>query len=131
MRRPDHSIRYAGETMNIKRIPRRALIYALRHAIRPMEYVHTRSYMRVYPPFLKWVGHNLIGPPAFISPTASLDRTDPSLITLGKGIVISTDVHILTHDFSVACVDKARGISATGPVKAADREPGDLVRRKK
>lgn len=116
--------------MNIKRMPRRALIFVLRHLIGTLEFFHPRLYMSTYTWYLKWVGHNLTGRPVFISRGAVFDRTDPSIITLGKDVVISTGVHILTHDFSVACIDKALGISYTGPGRDGERNRRPVHRNK-
>jgi acetyltransferase-like isoleucine patch superfamily enzyme len=117
--------------VKISPVPRRALIFALRHLIGTMEYVSPRWYTRTYAWFLKWVGHTVTGMPAFISRGAVFDRTDPSLITFGNGVAISTGVHILTHDFSVACIDKALGNSYARPGDDVEPGPASPVQRRK
>lgn len=63
--------------------------------------------MKLYVVFLRYLGYNMAGAPQYISARARIDGTDPSLITIGNDVVISSDVRILTHDFSVARVDRA------------------------
>jgi acetyltransferase-like isoleucine patch superfamily enzyme len=65
--------------------------------------------MKLYIRFLKWAGFGLTGVPRYISARARMDGTDPSLIVIGDNVVISSDVRILTHDFSVARIDHALG----------------------
>ena len=64
-------------------------------------------YMKVYVRFLRHLGYNLVGTPRYISGTARIDGTDPCLIAIGDQAVISSDVRILVHDFSVARIDRA------------------------
>jgi len=97
--------------MTFRSIPRRAAIYILHWIITRVGYLDHRLYMKLYIPFLKRLGYNLTGTPRYISNRILIDGTDPSLITIGDDIVISSHVRVLTHDFSVALVDKARGIS--------------------
>ena len=93
--------------MNFRSFPRRVLIGLIRWAITRVGYIDHRWYMAIYVPFLKWLGYNLTGTPKYISGKARIDGTDPRLITLGQDVVISSDVRILTHDFSVARIDAA------------------------
>ena len=58
--------------------------------------------MRAYNWYLRRLGVRLEGDARYVSPRARLDGTDYSLISLGEECVISSDVRILTHDFSVA-----------------------------
>ena len=67
--------------------------------------------MKLYILFLKRLGYNLTGTPRYISNRTLIDGTDPSLITIGDDVVISSHVRVLTHDFSLARVDKALGMS--------------------
>ena len=68
-----------------------------------------RWYMKLYVLFLRRLGYNLTGTPRYISGKTRIDGTDPSLIQIGDEVVISSDVRILTHDFSVARIDRALG----------------------
>jgi acetyltransferase-like isoleucine patch superfamily enzyme len=91
-----------------KTFPRRAAIYLVRWLITRISYVDHRWYMTLYVAFLRRIGYNLTGTPRYISGRTRIDGTDPSLITIGQGVVISSDVRILTHDYSVALVDRAQ-----------------------
>jgi acetyltransferase-like isoleucine patch superfamily enzyme len=97
--------------MSFRSIPRRAAIYIVLWFITRVGYLDHRWYMRLYIPFLKRLGYNLTGTPRYISNRTRIDGTDPSLITIGDDVVISSNVRVLTHDFSVTLVDKARGIT--------------------
>jgi acetyltransferase-like isoleucine patch superfamily enzyme len=77
--------------------------------------------MKLYVIFLRGLGYNLAGTPRYISGKARIDGTDPSLVTIGDDVVISSDVRILTHDFSVARIDRALGV-LRGEVVRADEE---------
>ncbi len=96
--------------MNFRSFPRRATVYIVRWVITRIGYVDHGWYMRLYIPFLKRLGYNLTGTPKYISPRGTrIDGTDPELITIGRDVVISSNVRILTHDFSVARIDQALG----------------------
>ena len=95
--------------MTFRSFPQRAAIYIVRWVITRIGYVDHRWYMRLYIPFLKRLGYNMTGTPRYISPRTRIDGTDPGLITIGDDVVISSNVRILTHDFSVARIDKALG----------------------
>jgi acetyltransferase-like isoleucine patch superfamily enzyme len=97
--------------MTFRSIPRRAAIYIARWVITRVGYLDHGWYMKLYVPFLKRLGYNLTGVPKYISNRTHMDGTDPSLITIGDDVVISSNVQILTHDFSVALIDKALGIT--------------------
>lgn len=93
--------------MNFKSFPRRISIGLIRWVITRVWYVDHRWYMKLYIMFLRRLGYNLTGTPRYISGKTRIDGTDPSLIAIGDDVVISSDVRILTHDFSVARIDKA------------------------
>jgi acetyltransferase-like isoleucine patch superfamily enzyme len=93
--------------VNFKSFPRRAAIYFVRWLITRIAFVDHRWYMKLYVVFLRRLGYNLTGTPRYISGKVRIDGTDPSLITIGDDVVISSDVRILTHDFSVARIDRA------------------------
>ena len=52
--------------------------------------------------YLQFIGINLKGMPQYISNDVFLDEVDYSLITLNKNIVISREVTILVHDYSIS-----------------------------
>lgn len=93
--------------MTFRSIPRRAAIFIVRWMITRVGYLDHRWYMKLYILFLVRIGYNLTGTPRYISPRTLIDGTDPSLITIGDDVVISSNVRVLTHDFSTARVDKA------------------------
>lgn len=95
--------------MNFRSFPRRASIYFVRWLITRVSYIDHRWYMKLYVAFLRRLGYNLTGTPRYISSRTRIDGTNPSLITIGDDVVISSDVRILTHDFSVARIDRALG----------------------
>jgi acetyltransferase-like isoleucine patch superfamily enzyme len=102
--------------MTFRSIPRRAAIFIIRWMITRVGFLDHRWYMKLYILFLKRIGYNLNGTPRYISPRTLIDGTDPSLITIGDDVVISSNVRVLTHDYSVARVDKALAIRQGDPV---------------
>ena len=76
--------------------------------------------MKLYIIFLRQLGYNLVGKPRYISGKTRIDGTDPSLITIGDDVVISSDVRILTHDFSVARIDRAMSDLRGGVIDTAE-----------
>ncbi|MEG1303346.1 MAG: hypothetical protein RSD03_07230 [Lachnospiraceae bacterium] len=66
-------------------------------------------YSRYTYKYLKFLGINFTGVPNFIAGDVDFDSSNYSLITIGKGTVISKGVMLLTHDFSIA-----RGLQAAG-----------------
>lgn len=79
----------------------RGIRVLLRTVIKLVSFIDHRVYMRLYNAYLRRVGVRLTGQARYISSTAKLDGADFSLIELGDGVVISSGVRILTHDFSV------------------------------
>lgn len=112
--------------MRFRSFPRRLAIYLIRWLITRISYVDHRWYMKLYVVFLKRLGYNLTGTPRYISGRVRIDGTDPSLITIGNEVVISSDVRILTHDFSVARIDRALS-AMRGETLAIDNERNKVV----
>lgn len=69
-----------------------------------------RMYMKIYMKYLSLLGINIEGKPTYIALSASFDSSDYSKITLHDKCVISGDVRLLTHDYSVSRVAMAKGI---------------------
>jgi len=109
--------------MNIRSFPRRLVIGLLRWVITRVWYVDHRWYMALNIKLLRRLGYNLTGTPRYISAKARIDGTDPAMITIGDEVVISSDVRILTHDFSVARIDRA--------LCALHESAGDTTRERK
>jgi len=59
-------------------------------------------YMKTQISFLRGLGIFINGRPIYISPSAHFDNSDYSLISIGDQCVMSFDVYILTHDYSIA-----------------------------
>lgn len=64
--------------------------------------VSVSKYMKSYTKYLRKQGVIIQGEPNYISPDAYFDSHDFSKIFIGNGSVISKDVLILTHDYSIA-----------------------------
>lgn len=60
-----------------------------------------RCYMKLYLSYIKFLGLKLEGKPLYICADLKIDSTDYSKISIGDQVVISSEVRILTHDFSV------------------------------
>jgi len=73
----------------------------IRIAIKAVGLIDHKWYMRLYVPYLRRLGVNIVGTPMYISPKATIDGSNFNLITIGDRAVISSGVRILTHDFSV------------------------------
>lgn len=106
--------------MNFKSFPRRVSISLVRWLITRIWYIDHQWYMKLYLMFLRRLGYNLTGTPRYISGRTRIDGTDPSLITIGDDVVISSDVRILTHDFSVARIDRALGALREEGINSAE-----------
>lgn len=85
--------------MKLRRFLRRAGFYLQKGLLRSFVFINHRMYMRLYASLLKRSGFNLRGTPRFIAYSAKFDDFD--LISLGDRVVISMNVHFLTHDYSV------------------------------
>lgn len=58
-------------------------------------------YMRLQTVYLRSLGVEIAQRPLYICADAKFDSSDFSLISIGKNVVISSEVRILTHDYSV------------------------------
>ena len=67
------------------------------------------KYMKKYTKFLKKNGMNIKGIPRYIAPSVYFDGSDYTLISIGDRSVISKEVILLTHDYSIA-----RGLESIG-----------------
>jgi acetyltransferase-like isoleucine patch superfamily enzyme len=76
------------------------------YAIALLDRVSQRRYMQVLVAFLRRFGVQFDGMPLWISPRVYFDRSGG--ITLGDRCVISHDVRLLTHDFSLDRVAEER-----------------------
>ncbi|MDO4171030.1 MAG: acyltransferase [Lachnospiraceae bacterium] len=95
--------------MNIIKVYRKAVKVFSRFAIKQLAHIDGTMYTKAYTKHLKKYGMDIEGLPRYIATTASFDGNDYSIIHLGCDCVISSDVQLLTHDYSIA-----RGLQAIG-----------------
>lgn len=77
--------------------------------IKMVWHVNVELYMKLYLSYLKKQGMKLSGNPKFIAGSVYFDGIDYGLIELGNDVVISLDVIILTHDYSITRAAIAAG----------------------
>jgi len=65
-------------------------------------------------PALRMMGTNIEGKPRYISPKVFIDDFDQ--ITIGDRVVISSNVSLLTHDYSITTMRIANGTHSGGDV---------------
>lgn len=65
--------------------------------------VNSRVYMRFYLKYLKKIGVDIKGNPIYIHPTVNFDGIDYRRIHIGNDVVISRNVLLLIHDYSISC----------------------------
>jgi acetyltransferase-like isoleucine patch superfamily enzyme len=82
----------------MKRKLLRLFYHVSRFLIGLLVYINGRLYMNAYNKLLKSVGIRLNGVPRFIAKSARFD--DFELISIGDRAVISSNVILLTHDYS-------------------------------
>lgn len=61
-----------------------------------------RLYMKLYIPFLRYLGVEFNGSPIYIGSSTMFDGTDYSLFHIGNNVVISSECRFLTHDYSIS-----------------------------
>lgn len=79
-------------------------------------YVNPQLATKMYYQFLRKNGAKIDGIPNYLSAKIWFDGADYSKITLGKEITISSNVRILTHDWSPYTVGKALDIRTDSPL---------------
>ena len=86
--------------MNIKRFIKKSAFSVEKFFITKLAYVDSRAYMKFYNALLQRVGVKLEGggKPRFIAASVRFDTFD--LITIGDRSTISSNVILLTHDYS-------------------------------
>lgn len=90
-----------NQLKNIKKVPRKLYEKIIKFIGR----FNDKWYMKHYVKYLKKQGMDIGYDddwPIYIAVTASFDGKDFSKIHIGKDVVISGDVRILTHDYSIA-----------------------------
>ena len=82
----------------MKRKLQKLQFYILKIIVGLLVYFDSRLYMKYYNKLLKHSGIKVNGTPRFIAKSVRFD--DHSRITLGDRLVVSMNVHFLTHDYS-------------------------------
>lgn len=90
---------------NIRKIPNRVYIKIIKAS---SKFNHS-LYMKYYLQALRRMGMDIKGTPIYIGASTSFDGENYSKIHIGDRTVISSDVRLLTHDYSIS-----RAIEATG-----------------
>lgn len=89
--------------------------------IRLLWYVRPKTSTRVAVWYFRKHGMRILGQPRYISAKAWFDSTDYSLIELHEGCTISSNIRLLTHDWSVDTVARGLGMVSS---KAVGRVAG-------
>lgn len=84
--------------MNIRRLLNKSSFHIQKCVIGIVANFNSRLYMKFYISLLKRHGFKLNGTPRFIARSAKFDDFDR--IVLGDRLVVSMNVHFLTHDYS-------------------------------
>lgn len=92
---------------SLKRVASRIVLRGLKLAAIPIEAANARTYMRYYTWVLRTYGVHFTGEPRYISNDARFD--DFTLVTFGERTVVSRDVILLTHDYSITTALIANG----------------------
>ncbi|AQW57891.1 acyltransferase [Vibrio owensii] len=95
----------------------RKLIKILLHLNKIIWLLSHKKYMKIQVFLLAKYGVLIQGKPKYIAATSTFDITRRSCVTIGDEVVISGDVRILTHDFSIS-----RALIAEGVLKVEDEE---------
>jgi acetyltransferase-like isoleucine patch superfamily enzyme len=91
----------------VRRGVAQALMHLVNALVAPAELVAPRAYMRFYIWFLERYGVRFTGAPRYISSRVKFD--DYKLVTLGERAVLSRNVILLTHDYSITTALIANG----------------------
>lgn len=84
--------------MTLKRIFNKLRYKCLKPIIYSVEFFNGPLHMRLVTALLKISGVSINGQLAYVHKTAKFDDFDK--VSLGKGVVLSLDVYLLTHDWS-------------------------------
>ena len=74
-----------------------------REIIKVLDCFSPRLYMKMYNPYLKKIGIQIKGTPRYICPSVDFDGKGYNKTFIGDNVVISKDVLILNHDYSITC----------------------------
>ena len=74
-----------------------------RELIKVIDCFSPRLYMKMYNRYLNKIGIKLEGIPRYICPSVDFDGKGYEKTIIGDNVVISKDVLILNHDYSITC----------------------------
>jgi len=98
-----------------------------------LRYVDGRlpQYMWLYSKYLKLLGVRVDGLPKYICSDLRIDSSDYGIISIGSEVVISSEVRILTHDYSVSgAIDIFKPEKDFGEIRKIDKvifEKGSFI----
>lgn len=75
----------------------------LRKIIKLFDYFSPRKYMKLYNWYLNHIGIDITGIPRYIHPSVAFEGKGYNKTHLGNNVVISRNVLLLVHDYSVTC----------------------------
>ena len=75
----------------------------LRKVIKLIDCFSPRKYMILYNWYLRKIGIDIQGTPRYIHPSVDFDGKGYPLTHIGDNVVISKNVLILNHDYSITC----------------------------
>lgn len=79
---------------------RRVVRRIIKYTIDCVAYIHPSNYSMLMTRYLRSLGCQIEGDFRYIHPSAQIDSYDWKAIQIGKGVTISQEVMLLTHDFS-------------------------------
>lgn len=82
---------------------KKVFLVIFRSIIKCIDGFSPRKYMKAYNWYLKKIGINLIGIPRYIHPSVIFDGKGYDKTYIGNNVVISRNVLILNHDYSITC----------------------------
>ena len=65
--------------------------------------ISERWYLKSMNKYLLYIGVDLVGKPKFFARDVKIDYTDPKKIHIGNNSVITSNVTLLVHDYSIEC----------------------------
>lgn len=89
-----------------------------------INYISASKYMYLYNNYLRKIGVKISkGGAVYIDPSAHFDGVDYSIISIGRDVVISREVLLLTHDYA-----PLRALAAMGYDEEGRRDSNRLVK---
>lgn len=106
---------------------KKILLVIIRECIFLFDGINNHFFTTLYYNYLKFIGVHFAGRPNYIASSAYLDGQGYNIISIGKDVVISREVMLLTHDYSIEtalhCIGKGtveRTIHINEPISIGD-----------